>query len=161
MKDDYDFQLWVRVFDPEGLRTAACAHEDADPSDTFTEEGEVDVEPSLVMLLDPGALDGCSIYESSATAVSHISAGTYKFNMSLSVHDLKRLREAALRHEDAQPDDTFLTEEGAIDIEACLCMLLDPGSLSGCSISSSSASYAGLLLDDEEGEEDRLGMVPG
>lgn len=165
MRLDYDFLLTVRVFDPECLRTLALAHEDAQPNETFVgEEGEVDVESCLVVLLDPGKLNGCSIYGSSANTDGRIDAGDYEFSMSLSVHDPEALRAAALQHQDAQPDDTFLSEDGSVDIDACLVMVLDPGCLSGCSIYSSSASQIDSLLasrDDEECVDDRSDMTPG
>ncbi len=64
----------------------------------------------------------------------------YVFTMWLSVHTPEALRQAALAHEDAAPSDTFLREDGTVDIEACLVMMLDPSSLPGCTVQSSTAS---------------------
>lgn len=151
MKTDYDFLLWARAYDPDTLRRAALAHEDADTEQTFlTEEGTVDVNSCLVMLLDPGHLQGCDIQHSGAAQAEDGRDDDYEFGIWLTVHDPAILRAAALEHEDAQPDDTFLASDGSVDVEACLVMVLDPGSLPGCSIQSSSASPAGALLAEHD-----------
>jgi len=155
MKTDYDFLLWTKAYDPDTLRRAALAHEDADPEQTFlNEDGTVDVESCLVMMLDPGHLQGCDIQHSGASVAEDGRGDDYEFGIWLTVHDAEILRAVALRHEDAQPDDTFQFEDGSVDVEACLVMVLDPGSLPGCSIQSSSASPAGALLAEPEPDHD-------
>lgn len=71
----------------------------------------------------------------------------YEFTMGLRVYDDNQLLAAALAHPDtAAADmarDDFLDADGHIDIAACLVMLLDPGSLPGCSIHDSSAGVVG------------------
>lgn len=63
----------------------------------------------------------------------------YVFNLSVAVHEVQALRTAAMEHDDAGPDDTFLNEDGSVNIGACLVMLLDPGKLPGCKVYGSSA----------------------
>lgn len=66
-RKDYEFSIYLNVFDPPQLRAAALAHPDTQPDDTFTnEDGSVDVPACLIQLLDPGSLPGCSIYDSTA-----------------------------------------------------------------------------------------------
>ena len=78
----------------------------------------------------------------------------WDFTMALRVHDAETLRRAALKHEDAAPDDTFLDDEGNVDIQACLIMLLDPGTVPGCSVHESTAdrqqSYGIAGEEDEQ-----------
>jgi hypothetical protein len=66
--------------------------------------------------------------------------------MWLTVHSPEGLLAAALQHEDAQPGDKFINDQGEVDIDSCLVIMLDPGSLPGCSIHSSSAAMADALL---------------
>ena len=68
MKTSYDFLLWTRVCDPDTLRRTALAHEDAHSEQIFrNDDGTVDVESCLVMMLDPGHLQGCDIQHSAAS----------------------------------------------------------------------------------------------
>lgn len=64
---NFEFSLYLKVFDPEQLRQAALAHEDAYPDvDFLDDDGNVDVSACLRMLLDPGSLPGCDIFDSAA-----------------------------------------------------------------------------------------------
>lgn len=68
---EYVFKINLKVFDPQSLRKKALAHPDVCEDQTFlTEDGDVDVEECLIMILDPGSLTGCSIHDSSAEEVS-------------------------------------------------------------------------------------------
>lgn len=67
------------------------------------------------------------------------ASNEFEFTLSTKVHDPHQLRAAALAHPDTQEDQTFLDSEGHVDIGACLVMLLDPGTLPGCSINDSDA----------------------
>lgn len=67
----------------------------------------------------------------------------WDFTLWLSVDDPKQLLRAALAHPDAVINamkEADFRDEAGVDIQACLEMLLDPGSLPGCSIQSSTAS---------------------
>lgn len=66
----------------------------------------------------------------------------YQFDMSIRIDNPETLRQAAMAHEDADASDTFLKEDGSINIGACLVMLLDPGKLPGCTIHGSGAEEA-------------------
>jgi len=55
------------------------------------------------------------------------------------VHETKTLREAALAHLDAA-GEAFLNSDENVDVEACLIMLLDRGSLASWSIQESRAN---------------------
>lgn len=69
------FHLYLKVVDAQELRTAAIeraieeglSFEEASAESTI-EDGGVDVNWCLVMLLDPGTLAGCSILDSGATS---------------------------------------------------------------------------------------------
>lgn len=69
------------------------------------------------------------------------------FTMDLKVFDPETLRQAALKHEDAQPDQNFLDSNGDVDIDACLITLLDPSTLPGCEIHESSNTCSRLDND--------------
>lgn len=72
MKQDYQFTLDVRVTDPEQLLAAARAHPDAagmPTEDFYCDDGEIDIDKCLIMVLDPGTLAGCTIYGSRAEAI--------------------------------------------------------------------------------------------
>lgn len=64
----------------------------------------------------------------------------WRFILDLKVFDPAHLREAALKHEDRSADETLLNEDGSVDIHACLIMLLDPGSIPGCTVYQSDAT---------------------
>jgi len=64
----------------------------------------------------------------------------FTVTISLAVHTPNALYAAALAHEDCSGPDDLLDDDGQIDVAACLCMLLDPGTLAGCSINSSESS---------------------
>lgn len=67
MGSRYEFSLYFSVDDPKQLLAAALAHEDAvgmTLDDFTTAEGEVDVSACARMLLDPGTVPGCSIFDS-------------------------------------------------------------------------------------------------
>lgn len=67
-------------------------------------------------------------------------ARDWRFIVDLRVDDAAQLREAALLHPDRGADETLLNEDGSVDINACLVMLLDPGSLPGCTVYQSDAT---------------------
>lgn len=134
MSDNYKFTLAMRVFEPSALLAAARAHPDHDLScSLLDEDGEVDVATCLVTILDPGHLPGCSIDSSEGVSPEGAEEGEYDFNLFVEVHTPLLLLEAARKHEDAG-GDTFLDDDGEICVEDCLAMVLDPGSLEGCSI---------------------------
>ncbi len=58
------------------------------------------------------------------------------FVLQLTVNDPKALVEAARAHPDALGIETedFYQDDGEVDTAFCLAMLLDPGTLPGCSI---------------------------
>ena len=68
----------------------------------------------------------------------------YLFHLDLGVHCPETLYQAALRQAvdvdglDEADAKAALCPDGVLDIHACLIELLDPGSLPGCSIYSSS-----------------------
>lgn len=66
MSNLWEFSTLLEVHDPEALRQAALAHRDAPADDELTNKGEVDIRACLVILLQPGALPGCGILESTA-----------------------------------------------------------------------------------------------
>jgi hypothetical protein len=70
---------------------------------------------------------------------------SYEFSLWLRVLDPEKLLAAALAHPDAAGDtrDDYLDEGGEIDTNACLVMLLDPGTLPGCEILDSGAHFGG------------------
>lgn len=72
MNKDYDFTMWLRVYEPEQLLAAALAHPETAEAqmtedDFRAEDGSVDVNACLTMILDPGKIPGCEIYSSGAT----------------------------------------------------------------------------------------------
>lgn len=80
----------------------------------------------------------------------------WDFTLWLQVHDENALLQAARAHPDAADMSTeeFYTDEGEIDIKACLVMLLDPGKLPGCTIHDSGAQQA-ESFEVALGDEDR------
>lgn len=72
--------------------------------------------------------------------------GIYTFTMDVCVFGIDALFNAALRHAidvdnlTASQACELLKPDGDIDVEACLVMLLDPGSLPGCQIIESEAA---------------------
>ena len=60
----------------------------------------------------------------------------YSFTLHLTVDDEFALLHAARAHPDAagMATEEFYDDDGDIDIPTCLGMLLDPGTLPGCSI---------------------------
>lgn len=68
----------------------------------------------------------------------------WDFTAWVRVWDPKQLVEAARAHPDAADmvTEDFYLADGEVDIQACLVMLLDPGSLPGCSIEDSNATAA-------------------
>lgn len=131
------FETNIHIINPEQLRQATLKHKDVEPGQTFCDdENNVDTTACLIMILDPGSLAGCKIHESS---VDYHMDGSATFKMDLNIFDKQQLRQAALKHKDNVPPETFLDDGGDVDIEACLIMLLDTGSLAGCSIQNSSA----------------------
>lgn len=70
---EFDFTMWLSVYDPEDLKAAAMQHVDAKDStsaDFENSDGSVDISACLTMLLDPGSLPGCSIQSSGAVQAS-------------------------------------------------------------------------------------------
>lgn len=68
-----------------------------------------------------------------------MSSELWNFSMWVEVNDPWALRDAALVHPDRDPDDDLIDLEGAVDINACLVLLLD-NPIPGCEISRSSAN---------------------
>jgi hypothetical protein len=69
MSQDWDFTLSLTVEQPEELLRAAMAHPHAEGmlrDEFLNDDGTIDIESCLVMLLDPGHLPGCDIIDSSA-----------------------------------------------------------------------------------------------
>lgn len=66
----------------------------------------------------------------------------WTFTSEIRVWDPKQLVEAARAHPDAagMATEDFYLGDGEVDIEACLVMLLDPGSLPGCAMEGSTAT---------------------
>ncbi|MPQ56256.1 hypothetical protein [Duganella sp. FT27W] len=67
MGNRYEFSLYFSVDDLKQLLAAALAHEDAEGMtavDFTTAEGEIDVSACARMLLDPGSMPGCNIFDS-------------------------------------------------------------------------------------------------
>ena len=61
-----EVSTFLRVWSPEALKEAAMAHEDAremPEQDFYNEDGSVNINACLVILLDPGSLPGCEIFE--------------------------------------------------------------------------------------------------
>lgn len=66
--NDYRFTLHLNVYDRVQLLRRAQAQalaEGADPADML-KNGHPDIAACLVMLLDPGSIAGCEVYESHA-----------------------------------------------------------------------------------------------
>lgn len=67
----------------------------------------------------------------------------YQFTLDLSVHDPEQLLAAALAHPGAADNQlnrvAFLGADGSVDVDKCLVMLLDPGTLAGGEIIGSSS----------------------
>lgn len=131
MREIYHFSLFLVVEDPPALRAAAMAHEDCDPDDSLLgEEGEVRIGDCLSILLDPGSLSGCNV-SNVDTQQQEGDAQQYEFFLSISVHSPSALRLLSLSHKNAG-GSTFLREDGQVDVEECLGILLDRSSLAGC-----------------------------
>lgn len=135
-RNDYDFALTLDVTDAEKLRQVSIKHPDSDPEDTFIDDDFIDVHSCLAMVLDPGTLPGCRLHNHQVSCLSggeeeDMNTGTYRFTLPVTVYDAEQLRQAAMKHEDAQDGRTFMFK-GRIDAEACIAMLLDPGTLAGC-----------------------------
>lgn len=67
MGSRYEFSLYLSVDDKAQLLAAARAHDDAEgmeEKDFLNDDGSVDVSACLRMLLDPGSLPGCNIFDS-------------------------------------------------------------------------------------------------
>lgn len=62
----------------------------------------------------------------------------YDFSAWVRVYDERQLLAAALAHPDAieanMVESDFLDADGNVDVSECLKMVMDPGSLPGCSI---------------------------
>ena len=65
----------------------------------------------------------------------------WDFTLWLKVTNPEQLRQAALAHEDCDPDDDLMDLDGGVDINACLVILLD-NPVPGCEITSSGAHPA-------------------
>lgn len=83
----------------------------------------------------------------------------YTFTLDLKVYDPVDLYQRAFTHaitvDKMTPEDAReqLLIAGSPDVEACISMILDPGSLSGCSIYGSSTSVMhDLTFADTEGD---------
>jgi hypothetical protein len=69
--------------------------------------------------------------------------GDWDFTMWLNVKDVDLLHDAASKHPDCEDPAELKNKDGSINnIRACLIMLLDPGSLPGCTIQASNAETA-------------------
>lgn len=69
MGDSYTFSLYFSVDDAEQLQAAAMAHEHAKgmtKADFTTPSGDIDISACARMLLDPGHLAGCKVFDSTA-----------------------------------------------------------------------------------------------
>jgi hypothetical protein len=78
----------------------------------------------------------------------------WDFTLAVRVHDPEQLLAAALLHPDCGDGlarEDFFDADGKIDINKCLVMVLDPGSLAGCDVLDSGGSRLGGHVDDEEG----------
>lgn len=67
MGSRYEFSLYFSVDDPAQFLAAALAHEDAEgmtAADFTTAEGEIDVSACARMLIDPGFMPRCTIFDS-------------------------------------------------------------------------------------------------
>ena len=62
---NYTFYMDLDVDDVEDLYRAAMAVDGSDEVD-LRPSGSIDVEACLIMLIDPGQIDGCSIHQSYA-----------------------------------------------------------------------------------------------
>lgn len=67
-------------------------------------------------------------------------ARDWRFILDLKVFDAEQLHAAALQHPDWDEDETLRLDDGSVDIHACLIMLLDPGSIPGCTVYLSDAT---------------------
>lgn len=63
---DWDFNMWLKVNDPDALFAAARAHPDChDVVNLVCPDGSVDIQACLVMLLD-NPIPGCTVQSSGA-----------------------------------------------------------------------------------------------
>jgi hypothetical protein len=68
-KANYEFSLYLNVYDPAQLFKAALASAIEDGMDASVLVGaddDIDIRACLIQLLDPGSLPGCDIYNSTA-----------------------------------------------------------------------------------------------
>lgn len=159
---DYAIKIDVSVQDAQELATAARARGLADGltaehyDDTFVDSGD-----HLVMLLDPGSLPGCTILQSSPEDLgASDSRELITVTIEVAVHDEEALKAAAL----AQGLKEGLTAEHFAetfdDPGKHLIMLLDPGSLPGCSILNSDAESQDIGEDEVEDDEEEERHAP-
>ena len=95
----------------------------------------------------------------SATSQSPSSSRpVFEFDLSIRVDDVPELfaaaRERALkeRYPPAHADELLKWPDGEVNIGACLVMLLDPGSLPGCSVIGSAAQAVNAPALEQDSE---------
>ena len=136
---EYSFKIALNVHSPELLFASAVKQEGATPAALRDDAEGVNVEECLKMILDPSVIAGGEIISSSANPVFG-NEGDYDVEVSIRVSNTHELLAAASAHPDAAEDDEALSQDGVVDVRACIQLLLDPGYIDGCSVHESSVS---------------------